>query len=172
MTLTRNGKALAALLIVFVFCDFLLSPLGFETRGSAILGNPASLPWLGLLFGGLILNILYLVLVSFRHRTASILTIIGSTAYILLGFADQAGLVTPISPPALITDVEITTILVLVAALFFGSRVYKESAKFASRLTPSSVLGKSSGMWPSFGEAGRHVDISAPRKRGSIPNDG
>jgi hypothetical protein len=127
MKLSRNGKALAILLLVFVFCDFLLSPLGFETRGSAILGNPASLPWLGLIFGGLILNIISLVLVSFRSRVASILAIIGSIAYIIVGLADQVGLVTSIRPPPLITDVEIITILVLVAVLFLASRVHVES---------------------------------------------
>lgn len=133
MTLTRNGKALAVLLIVFVFCDFLLSPLGFETRGSAILGNPSSAPWLGLLFGGLILNILSLIVVSFRPRIASILTIIGSIAYTILAFADQAGLVTPIRAPALITDVEVVTVVVLVAVLLFASRVYKESTTGLAR---------------------------------------
>src|ERR1700674_5839702 len=93
MKLSRNAKMLAILLIVF---DFLLSPLGFETRGSAILGNASSRPWLGLLFGGLILNIFALILVPSRPRIASILTIIGSLAYIMLGVADQAGLVTSI----------------------------------------------------------------------------
>jgi hypothetical protein len=126
MMLSRNGKTLAILLLVFVFCDFLLSPLGFETRGSAILGNPASLGWLGLLFGGLILNIISLILVSFKSRVAATLTIIGSIAYIILAIADQAGLVTPIRPPALITDVEVVTVLVLVAAILFASRVFAE----------------------------------------------
>jgi hypothetical protein len=128
MTLSRNGKTLAVLLLVFVFCDVLLSPLGFETRGSAILGNPSSLPWLGLLFGGLILNVVSLILVSFRPRTAAVLTIIGSVGYIVLAIADQAGLVTPIRPPALITDVEAVTFVVLVAAIFFASRVFAENA--------------------------------------------
>jgi hypothetical protein len=107
MKLSRNGKALAILLIVFVFCDFLLSPLVFETRGLAILGSPASRPWLGLLFGGLILNIFSLILVAFKRRIASILAIIGSIAYIIVGLADQAGLVSAIRPPVLISDVEI-----------------------------------------------------------------
>ncbi len=133
MKLSRNGKALAILLIVFVFCDFLLSPLGFETRGSAILGNPASLPWLGLLFGGLILNIFSLILVSFRSRIASILAITGSVAYIILALADQGAFVISIRPPIPITDVEIITILVLVAILFFASRVYLESTPGSPR---------------------------------------
>ena len=126
---TGNGKTLAILLIVFVFCDILLSPLGFETRGSAILGNPASLPWFGLLIAGLILNIVSLVLLSFRPRASSIFAIAGSFIYILVLIGDQAGVVTPIRPPPLITDVEIPTFIVLVVTLFFASRVYTESTK-------------------------------------------
>ena len=129
MRLSRNGKILAVLLLVFVFCDFLLSPLGFETRGSAILGNPASAPWLGLLFGGLILNILALILVGFKPRVASILTIIGSVGYIILAFADQLGLVTSVKTPPLITDVEVVTVIVLAAVIYFASKVYSEGSR-------------------------------------------
>jgi hypothetical protein len=129
MRLSRHGKILAVLLLVFVFCDFLLSPLGFETRGSAILGNPASAPWLGLLFGGLILNILALILVGFKPRVAAILTIIGSVGYIILAFADQLGLVTSVKTPPLITDVEVVTVIVLAAVIYFASKVYSEGSR-------------------------------------------
>ena len=127
MTLSKNGKVLAVLLLVFVFCDILLSPLGFETREKAILGNAASLPWLGLLFGGLILNIISLIILSFRARISSLLSIVGSIAYIAVLIGDQAGLVVSVRPPPLITDVEIVTFFVLLAALFYASRVYRES---------------------------------------------
>ena len=129
MRLSRNGKYLAALLIVFVFCDFLLSPLAFETRGSAILGNASSRLWLVLLFGGLIINIFSLVLVSFRSRIASILCIIGSVGYIIVGIGDQMGLVTPIRAPPLISEVEVVTVIVLLGVLFFASRVYAEGSR-------------------------------------------
>ncbi|MDA4117088.1 MAG: hypothetical protein OK455_01945 [Thaumarchaeota archaeon] len=124
--MTGTAKTLAILLIVFVFCDFLLSPLGFETRGSALLGNPASLPWLGLLFGGLILNIISLILLRSRPRTASILAIVGSIAYIAVGLGDLAGSVSSLRAPVLVADVEVVTIVLLVGVLFFASRVYKE----------------------------------------------
>jgi hypothetical protein len=126
--MTGTAKTLAILLIVFVFCDFLLSPLGFETRGSALLGNPASLPWLGLLFGGLILNIISLILLRSRPRTASILAIVGSIAYIVVGLGDLAGFVSSLRAPVLIADVEVVTIVLLVGVLFLASRVYKEGA--------------------------------------------
>ncbi len=101
MKLSGNGKALAILLIGFVFCDFLISPLVFETRGSAIIGNPSSLQWLLVLFGGLLLNIFALLLVAFRPRIASILAIVGSIAYIAVSLADQAGLVSSLRPPVI-----------------------------------------------------------------------
>ena len=44
MSVSRNGKILAFLLLMFIACGILLTPLGFETRASAVLGNPASLP--------------------------------------------------------------------------------------------------------------------------------
>lgn len=125
--LSSNGKLLAILLVVFVFCDILLSPIGFETRGSAILSNAASLPWFGLLIGGLILNILALIILFFRARISSILTLVGSPVYIAVLLGDQAGLVTSIRPPVLITDVEVVTFFVLLAVLFFASRLYRES---------------------------------------------
>jgi hypothetical protein len=133
MRLSGNGKILAILLLVFVFCDFLISPLVFETRGSAIIGNPASLRWLVVLFGGLLLNIAALILVSFKPRIAVILTTIGSIAYIIVSLADQAGLVSSVRAPVIVSDIEIVTVIVLVATLFFASRVYRESARDSIR---------------------------------------
>jgi len=43
MKLSHDGKILAVLLLAFIVCDILLTPLGFETRASAVLGNPVSL---------------------------------------------------------------------------------------------------------------------------------
>jgi len=129
MRLSTNAKSLAILLVVFVFCDFLISPLVFETRGSAIIGNPASLRWLVLLFGGLLLNILALILVAFRPRIAAILAVVGSVAYILVSLADQAGLVSAVSAPVLVADIELVTIVVLAAVIFLASRVYLETGR-------------------------------------------
>jgi hypothetical protein len=81
--LSLNGRVLAVLLGVFVVGDILLSPLGFETRGAAILSNPASLPWFGLLIGGLVLNIVSLILIFFRAHIASALALVGSVVYIV-----------------------------------------------------------------------------------------
>jgi hypothetical protein len=129
MKLSGNGKALAILLVVFVFCDFLISPLVFETRGSAIIGNPSSLQWLLVLFGGLLLNIFALILVAFRPRIAAILAVIGSIAYIVVSLADQAGLVSSLRATVIVADVEVVTVLVLAAVLFLASRVYRENAR-------------------------------------------
>jgi len=110
---------------VFVFCDILLSPLVFETRGASILGSSASLPWFGLLVLGLMLNILALVVLFFRPRGSSILAILGSAVYIVVILGDQVGLVTPVAAPPLIRDVEVVTFFVLVAAIFYSSKIYR-----------------------------------------------
>lgn len=125
MKASRDAKVLAILLLVFIFCDLLLSPIGFETRASAIFKNPSSLPWLGLLFAGLILNIVSLILVLFRTRVASILAMIGTIVYIIPLIADQAHIFTPLAPPPLITDVEGVTAVVLLLVLLFAVRVYR-----------------------------------------------
>src|SRR2546425_13250204 len=105
MSVSRNGKILAFLLLMFIACGILLTPLGFETRASAVLGNPASLPWLGLGFSGLILNVVSLILVFWRARIASILATIGSIESAFLFLADQAGVAVSIRPPPTITAV-------------------------------------------------------------------
>lgn len=124
MKQSHGTQILAVLLLVFIVCGILLTPLGFETRASAVLSNPASLPWLGLAFGGLILIIVSLIVVFFGARIASILATIGSVGSAVLFLADQAGLVVSTRPPPLITAVEIVTTAVIVAILFFASRVY------------------------------------------------
>jgi hypothetical protein len=127
MKASRDAKILAILLIVFAFCDVLLSPVGFETRASAIFSNPSSLPWLGLLFAGLILNIISLILVLFRARIASILAMIGTIVYIIPLIADQAHIFTPLAPPPLIADVEGVTAVVLLGVFIAAVRVYGKS---------------------------------------------
>ena len=127
MTVSTNGKVLAILLVLFVFCDILLSPLGFETRANAILGNAASLPWFGGLVAGLVLNIAALVLIFFRPRAAGVSSFVGSLVYMIVLLGDQEGLVVSVRPPPLITDVEIVTFFVLVGTLFFSWRVYSTS---------------------------------------------
>ena len=130
--LSSKGRILAVLLVVFVFCDILLSPIGFETRGSAILSSASSIPWFILLIAGLVLNIVALIALFFRPRLTSILAIIGSIVYIIVLVADQVGLVISISPPPLITDVEIVTLVVLLATLIYSARIFNETRVRAS----------------------------------------
>src|SRR2546428_8527831 len=124
MSVSRNGKILAFLLLMFIACGILLTPLGFETRASAVLGNPASLPWLGLGFSGLILNVVSLILVFWRARIASILATIGSIGSAFLFLADQAGVAVSIRPPPAITAGAIIASLVLVVTISLSSLGY------------------------------------------------
>jgi hypothetical protein len=64
---------------------------------------------------------------SFRARVASILALLGSAIYIVPLLGDQAGLINPIGPPPLITDVEIVTFFVLVMTLLYAARLFRES---------------------------------------------
>ena len=129
MKASRSAKVLAILLLVFIFCDILLSPVGFETRASAIFKSPSSLSWLGLLFVGLILNVLSLVLVFFRPRIASIFSMIGTVAYLIPLIADQEHIFTSLAPPPLITDVEGITAVVLLGVFIAAVRVYAASKR-------------------------------------------
>jgi hypothetical protein len=129
MKASRDAKILAILLVVFVFLDFLLSPAGFETRASAIFSNPSSLPWLGLIFGGLILNVVSLILVLFRPRVAAILAMIGTIVYIIPLVADQAHIFTPLPAPPLIADVEGVTAVVLLGVFISAARVFGKSSR-------------------------------------------
>src|SRR6266852_4515838 len=124
---SRDAKILAILLLVFIFCDILLSPVGFETRASAIFRNPSSLPWLGILFGGLILNVVSLLLVFFRPRIASVLSMIGTIVYLIPLIADQEHIFTPLAPPPLITDVEGVTAVVLLGVFISAVKLYGKS---------------------------------------------
>lgn len=127
MKASSDAKILAVLLIVFVFCDVLLSPVGFETRASAIFSNPSSLPWLGILFVGLILNVLSLLLVLFRPRIASILAMVGTVVYLIPLIADQEHLFTSLAPPPLISDVEGVVAVVLLGVFISAVRLYGKS---------------------------------------------
>jgi hypothetical protein len=124
MKASRDAKILAVLLLLFVFCDLLLSPVGFETRASAIFKDPSSLPWLGILFAGLILNVLSLILVLFRPRVASVLAMIGTVVYLVPLIADQLHIFTQLAPPPLIADVEGVTAVVLLGVFISAVRLY------------------------------------------------
>src|SRR5256885_16117739 len=121
MKLSHNAKILALLLLMFIACGILLTPLGFETRASAVLGNPASLPWLGLGFSGLILNAVSLILLFVGARIASILATIGSIGSAFLFLADQAGVAVSIRPPPTITAVVIVAHVLVFGVGFFSS---------------------------------------------------
>src|SRR5438093_3488999 len=115
MKLSHNAKILALLLLMFIACGILLTPLGFETRASAVLGNPASLPWLGLGFNNLILNAVSLILLFIKTQITSILTTIGSIGSTFLFLTNQTKITISIKPPPTITTIEIIATVLIVA---------------------------------------------------------
>jgi hypothetical protein len=133
---SKNAKTLVVLLLVFVFLDFLISPVVFETRGSALLGNPSSLRWLVVLFLGLFLNIAAIVLLFVKPRVGALVSAVGSILYLVVTVGDELGFVTPLKAPAAVSAVEVIIAVVLIAVFAFASMVYRESV----RKVPAGVV--------------------------------
>ena len=128
MKLSSNGKILAALLVVFVVCDIFLTPLGgLETRSFSNITS-LGLTTLIVLFAALAINVISLILLFRKPRLASMLAIIGSILFFPALIADQTGLFSSQTAPMAITVLEWVTTVVLLAAIFFASRVHRENA--------------------------------------------
>ena len=128
MKLSSNGKILAALLVVFVVCDIFLTPLGgLETRSFSNITS-LGLTTLIVLFAALAINVISLILLFRKPRRASMLAIIGSILFFPALIADQTGLFSSQTAPMAITVLEWVTTVVLLAAIFFASRVHRENA--------------------------------------------
>ena len=126
MSLSGNGKVLVVLLIVFVVCDILLTPLGLETRPFADI-TTIGFATLAFLFFGLALNVASIFLIFRMPRNASTLAAVGSVFFFPALLADQSGNFSTMSAPARITGVEFVTAIVLIAAIFFALRVNREN---------------------------------------------
>jgi hypothetical protein len=125
LIISSNGKILVTLLVVAVVIGILLTPLGpFETRPISALGSPG---WPVTFITGVILNFACIILLFSRARTTSILAGVASVLYIVPILADQAGLFLPRPPPPAIPALEIITIVVEIAVLFFALSVHRES---------------------------------------------
>jgi hypothetical protein len=134
--LSSNVKILIVSLLIFVFLDFLISPVVFETRASELLSNASSLRWLVLLFSGLILNIISIVVLLFRPRIASLIAVVGSLLWLVVAVGDLFGLVTPLKAPAAVSIVEVIATIELIGVFILCSMVYRET----TRKNPVGVL--------------------------------
>jgi len=128
MTLSRGGKYLAILLVLFVIFGILLTPLsGIETRPVADLTS-FGLPLLSIFLVGLVLDFVSLLLLfSGRDALASILAIVGSAVFFPAFFADRTGNLSSQPAPTGIFYLEWATAVISLVAILFALKVRKES---------------------------------------------
>ena len=116
---------LAVLFVVGLVIDFLLSPLGFETRESQ-LRSWASAGYF--IVVGFLLPIAGLASLFKRPRLAGVLAIINAASLFFTVPADQAKFFFKVSPPTAVTIGEFVLVLVGIGYMLCGQRIYLEKA--------------------------------------------
>jgi hypothetical protein len=120
---TSARRTLAILLGLGAALGLLLSPLGFETRSSALRSE-----WFAVFFStvGIAAPIVGFALLFPRPRLASVLAVIDAAVLFVTVPADQAGYFFTLPPPAAVTIGEFLLILVAIGYMLYGPRVYGE----------------------------------------------
>jgi len=116
---------LAVLFVVGLVIDFLLSPLGFETRESQ-LRSWASAGYF--IVVGFLLPIAGLASLFKRPRLAGVLAIVNAASLFFTAPADQAKFFFKVSPPTAVTIGEFVLVLVGIGYMLCGQRIYLEKA--------------------------------------------
>lgn len=116
---------LAVLFVVGLVIDFLLSPLGFETRESQ-LRSWASAGYF--IVVGFLLPIAGLASLFKRPRLAGVLAIVNAASLFFTVPADQAKFFFKVSPPTAVTIGEFVLVLVGIGYMLCGQRIYLEKA--------------------------------------------
>ncbi len=123
MATSRYGKTLILLMVAFLVSDFLLTPLGLETRSISKVAF-VGLVTLGVLFIGLALDLGSIV--SFRRpKLAAVLAIVGSFCYFPVFFTDQAHQFSALDPPVNIIYIEWLAFVIALAAILVAIQVYR-----------------------------------------------
>jgi len=120
----NTKQMLAVLFVVGLVIDFLLSPLGFETRESQ-LRSWASAGYF--IIVGFLIPIAGLVSLFRRPRLASVLAVIDAAALFFTAPADQAKFFFKVAPPPAVTIGEFILILVGIGYMLLGQRLYLEN---------------------------------------------
>ena len=120
----NTKRILAVLFVIGLVIDFLLSPLGFETRESE-LRSWASAGYF--IIVGFVLPIAGLILLFRRPRIAGVLAIIDAAALFFTAPADQAKFFFKVGPPPAVTIGEFVLILVGIGYMLCGQRTYLEN---------------------------------------------
>jgi hypothetical protein len=129
MNLSPNGKYLGVLLILFIVCAILLTPLsGLETRPTTDL-TILGLLTLSVFLVGLAVSVASFFLLFRRARLASILSIIGSAAFLPAFVVDQTANLSSRPAPVAIFYVEWVTAVIAIFTILVSSRVRKEEPR-------------------------------------------
>ncbi len=128
MALGGKARTLAIGLVLASVLGVVLTPLGgLETRSIA---NTTTLGYVtvGLFLTGIVLNIVSIVLLFRKPRSASILASVGLILFFPVIVTDRTGLFSSQEAPPAIAYLEVITAIVLIAVLFLASRVYRDTA--------------------------------------------
>ena len=126
MRWTSTSKTLAIILVIAIACGYLLSPLGLETRLSAI-KTLALAPFF--LTGALLIPIASLILLFRKPMIAGVLVVIDAVFIFFIAPADQAGFFFNAPPPKGVTVVEFVLIFVGVGYMLLGPKLRSESRR-------------------------------------------
>jgi len=124
MAISGYGKVLILLMVAFLLSDFLLTPLGVETRPVSDV-TFVGLVTLGTLFVGLALDLASIAASFRRPKAAAILAIVGSFCYFPAFLLDQTHQFSSLDPPASIVYVEWLALIIALAAIFVAVQLYR-----------------------------------------------
>ena len=125
VSLNREQRILVVLFVVGIIIDFLLSPLGFETRENQ-LRSWASAGYFVIV--GFLLPIAGLVLLFLRPRLAGALAVVDAALLFLTAPADQVKFFFKTAPPLAVTVGEFILIFIGIGYMLVGQRIYLEKS--------------------------------------------
>jgi len=117
-------RILLVLFVIGLVIDFLLSPLGFETRESQLRSWASAVYFV---IVGFLLPIAGLASLFRRPRLAGVLAIIDAALLFLTAPADQAKFFFKVGPPPAVTIGEFVLIFVGIGYMLCGQRIYLEN---------------------------------------------
>lgn len=123
-SLNREMRILAVLFVVGLIVDFLLSPLGFETRESELRSWASAVYFV---IVGFLLPIAGIVSLFRRPRLAGVLAVIDAAFLFLTAPADQAKFFFKVAPPPAVTIGEFVLIFIGIGYMLYGERIYLQT---------------------------------------------
>jgi len=120
----NTKRILLVLFVIGLVIDFLLSPLGFETRESQLRSWASAVYFV---IVGFLLPIAGLVSLFRKPRLAGVLAIIDAALLFFTAPADQAKFFFKVAPPPAVTIGEFILILVGIGYMLCGQRIYLEN---------------------------------------------